>query len=149
MGTPNEAEIKALVGHEFPGGDYTVAHWENFLLTECTGGELLPGGMVHPVVMFHMPIIGAGTSIGEMFALGQAASDFSIGIESYDWEFFQPILENMQYSISARVTEADRRRSGERVFDRIQFQFDVADSRGTLAARSTITWAYGRSSDAS
>ncbi len=149
MGTPNEAEIKALVGHEFPGGEYTVAHWENFLLTECTGGELLPGGMVHPVVMFHMPIIGAGTSIGEMFALGQAASDFSIGIESYDWEFFQPILENMQYSISARVTEADRRRSGERVFDRIQFQFDVADSRGTLAARSTITWAYGRSSDAS
>ena len=149
MGMPDEAEIEALVGHEFPGGNYTVAHWENFLLTECTGGELLPGGMVHPVVMFHMPIIGANTSIGEMFALGQADSDFSIGIESYDWEFFQPIYEDVNYAISARVTEADRRGSSERVFDRIQFQFDVADPDGSLVARSTITWTYGRTADAS
>ena len=149
MGMPDAAEIEALVGHEFPGGNYTVAHWENFLLTECTGAELLPDGMVHPVVMFHMPIIGAGTSIGEMFALGQAESDFSIGIESYDWEFFHPILEEVNYAISARVTEADRRGSGERVFDRIQFQFDVAEPQGTLVARSTITWTYGRTTDGS
>ena len=36
---PSAAEIEALVGHEFPGGTYTIAHWENFLLTECTGSE--------------------------------------------------------------------------------------------------------------
>ena len=147
MAMPDVAEIRALVGHEFPGGNYTVAHWENFLLTECTGAELLPGGMVHPVVMFHMPIIGAQTSIGEMFALGQAESDFSIGIESYDWEFFQPLLEEVKYAISARVTEADRREGSSRVFDRIQFQFDVASPDGELVARSTITWTYGRTTD--
>jgi hypothetical protein len=39
---PVEADITRLAGHRFPGGFYTVAHWENFLLTECTGGELLP-----------------------------------------------------------------------------------------------------------
>jgi hypothetical protein len=105
--------------------------------------------MVHPVVMFHMPIIGANTSIGEMFALGQAESDFSIGIESYDWEFFAPILEEVGYAISARVTEADRRGSGDDVFDRIQFQFDVAGPDAALVARSTITWTYGRTPDAS
>jgi len=146
---PDAAEIEALVGHEFPGGTYTVAHWENFLLTECTGAELLSDGMVHPVVMFHMPIIGANTSIAEMFALGQAESDFSIGIESYDWEFFQPILEAVPYAISARVTEADRRGSGSAVFDRIQFQFDVASPEGERVARSTITWTYGRTANAS
>jgi len=149
MAMPDAAEIEALVGYEFPGGEYTVAHWENFLLTECTGAELLPDGMVHPVVMFHMPIIGANTSIGEMFALGQAESDFSIGIESYDWEFFAPILEEVTYAISARVTEADRRGDESRVFDRIQFQFDVAKADGELVARSTITWTYGRSGNAS
>ena len=69
---PPEAEIEALVGHQFPGGEYTIEHWENFLLTECTGGELLPDGMVHPVALFHVPILGANTSIAEMFALGQA-----------------------------------------------------------------------------
>ena len=80
-------------------------------------------------------------------ALGQAESDFSIGIESYDWEFFQPLLEEVKYAISARVTEADRREGSSRVFDRIQFQFDVASPEGELAARSTITWTYGRTTD--
>src|SRR5206468_3842875 len=95
MTLPPESEIRAIVGHRFPGGDYTVAHWENFLLTECTGAELLPDGMVHPVVLFHMPILGARTTIAEMFALGQAESDFSIGIESYDWEMFEPLREEV------------------------------------------------------
>lgn len=143
-GVPDAAEIEALVGHTFPGGHYTVAHWENFLLTECTGAELLPNGMVHPVVMFHMPINGAGTSIAEMFALGQAESNASIGIESYDWEFFRPILEDVQYAISGRVTEAERRGTGRTMFDRVQFQFSVAEPQGALVARSTITWRYGR-----
>ena len=39
---PNEKDINALVGHRFPGGNYTIAHWENFLLTECTGAEPMP-----------------------------------------------------------------------------------------------------------
>jgi hypothetical protein len=68
---PEESATSSLVGHRFPGGSYQAEHWENFLLTECTGADLLPDGIVHPVALFHMPIIGAGTSIAEMFALGQ------------------------------------------------------------------------------
>ena len=142
---PPEAEIEALVGHEFPGGEYTIEHWENFLLTECTGGELLPDGMVHPVALFHVPILGANTSIAEMFALGQAESDSSIGIESYIWEMPKMMYEDITYQITAKVTEADRRSDDERTFDRIQFCFDVAEPGGDLAARCTITWTYGRS----
>jgi hypothetical protein len=142
---PPEAEIEALVGHQFPGGEYTIEHWENFLLTECTGGELLPDGMVHPVALFHVPILGANTSIAEMFALGQAESDSSIGIESYVWEMPKMLYEDTTYQITARVTEADRRHEGERTFDRIQFCFEVAEPGGDLAARCTITWTYGRS----
>ena len=140
---PPVEEIQALVGHEFPGGVYTIEHWENFLLTECTGGELLPDGMVHPVALFHVPILGSNTSIAEMFALGQAESDFSIGIESYDWEIFRPLEEDTEYSVSARVTEADRRQGNGRIYDRIQFRFDLADGDGP-AARSTVTWHYRR-----
>ena len=142
---PDEKEIEALVGHEFPGGTYTVAHWENFLLTECTGSDPLPNSQVHPVVLFHMPILGANTSIGEMFALGQAETDFSIGIESYDWEMFTPMYEDVPYTITAKVTEADRRLlENGKPFDRIQFQFSVANPDGDLAARTTITWTYRR-----
>ena len=106
---PTAEEIRALVGHQFPGGDYTIAHWENFLLTECTGAQPLPDGLAHPVALFHMPILGAGTSIAEMFALGRAESDFSIGIESYDWEIHEPLREEVRYRVTGRITEADRR----------------------------------------
>lgn len=144
---PPEAEIAAIVGHAFPGGVYTVAHWENFLLTECTGADLLPDGMVHPVVLFHMPILGSRTTIGEMFALGRADSDFSIGIESYDWEMFEPLREERPYTVSGTVVSAERRtRPDGRLFDRIQFRFEVAQADGDLAARTTITWHYGRGS---
>lgn len=141
---PDEATIRALVGHEFPGGTYTIAHWENFLLTECTGAPPLPDGLAHPVSLFHVPILGAGTSIAEMFALGRAESDFSIGIESYDWEIHKPLHEELPYRVSGRVTEAERQRDGARTYDRIQFRFDLHEPDGAHAARSTITWRYGR-----
>ena len=142
---PDEAAITALEGYRFPGGHYTVAHWENFLLTECTGAELLPGGVVHPVALFHLPITGAGTSIAEMFALGQAESDLSIMIESYDWEMFSPLLEEVRYAVSGCITAAERRRNDAgQEYDRIQFRFEVGTPEGALAARTTITWHYTR-----
>ena len=61
---PDAASIRALAGHCFAGGNYTVEHWENVLLTGCTGAELLPQGMAHPIALFHLPISGAGTSGG-------------------------------------------------------------------------------------
>ena len=93
MTTPSESEIKSLVGQKFPGGKYTIEHWENFLLTDCTGAAQLPDGRAHPVALFHVSIMGAGTSIDEMFQLGQADSPFSISIESYEWEFCSVLLE--------------------------------------------------------
>jgi len=141
---PPVEEIRALVGHRFPGGTYTIAHWENFLLTECTGSEPLPDDLAHPAALFHVPILGAQTSIGEMFALGQADSDSSIGIESYDWEFYEPLREEHPYRIDAEITEADRREAKGRVYDRIAFRFDLKNPDGTPAARTTITWHYNR-----
>jgi hypothetical protein len=142
---PAEAEITKLAGHQFPGGFYTVAHWENFLLTECTGAQLLPGGMVHPVALFHIPIIGAGTSIADMFALGQAESDLSIMIESYDWETLLPLLEETRYHISGSILSAERCTNEQgKQYDRIQFCFEVQTPEDALAARTTITWHYTR-----
>lgn len=141
---PPVEEIHALVGHRFPGGHYTIAHWENFLLTECTGAEPMPDDLAHPVALFHVPILGANTSIGEMFTLGKARDDASIGIESYDWEFFKPLREELEYRIDGEITEADRIEADERVFDRIQFRFELKDDVGELTARTTITWRYRR-----
>ena len=146
---PTESDITRLAGHQFPGGFYTVAHWENFLLTECTGAQLLPNGMVHPVALFHLPIAGAGTSIAEMFALGQAESDLSIMIESYDWETFEPLREETRYRVTGGITSATRCENEQgKLYDRIQFCFEVHTPQDTpqdtLAARVTIIWHYTR-----
>ncbi len=143
---PTAKGIAALVDYQFPGGTYTVAHWENFLLTACTGSVPLPNGRVHPVALFHVPIIGAGTSIAEMFAVGYAESDFSIGIESYDWELFKPMQEEESYAVQARITVAERITQDNGTFhDRIQFRFDLSQADSKPVARATITWIYGRS----
>lgn len=142
---PAEPDITALAGHHFPGGFYTVAHWENFLLTECTGAELPPDGSVHPVALFHLPIVGAGTSIAEMFALGQAESDLSIMIESYDWETCLTLREETRYRVSGGIISAQRCKNDRGLtYDRIQFCFEVHTPVDALAARSTITWHYTR-----
>jgi hypothetical protein len=141
---PPEAEITALAGHRFAGGEYRIEHWENFLLTGCTGAELMPNGLAHPVALFHVPIMGSGTSIADMFELGQAESDLSIMIESYDWEMFTPLREEVNYAVSGSILSAQRcRNESEQLFDRIVFCFEMHET-GELAARTTITWHYTR-----
>ena len=142
---PAREAIEALAGHQFPGGDYRIAHWENFLLSGCTGADLLPDGLAHPIALFHLPITGAGTSIAEMFALGQAESDLSIMIESYDWEFFSPLREETPYAVSGKIVSAERCQNEQgNIYDRLQFCFEVCDTQQALVARSTITWHYTR-----
>ncbi len=143
MPLPDVEEIQALLGHEFPGGRYTIAHWENFLLTECTGADPLPDDLAHPVALFHVPILGAGTSIAEMFQLGQAETGISIGIESYEWEFHQTLREETEYLVTGKITTAERIITDDKTYDRIQFRFDLADDAEPVAT-TFVTWRYRR-----
>jgi hypothetical protein len=138
-------EITALAGHQFPGGTYKIEHWENFLLTGCTGAELLPNGMVHPVALFHVPILGAKTSIAEMFELGQAESDLSIIPEYYDWEMFEPLKEEVTYDISGKIVSAERRQNDQgQTYDWVQFCFEITSPEKILSARTTMAWQFTR-----
>ncbi len=141
----SEETIKALIGHEFPGGEYTIKHWENFMFTGCTGAKPMQDGLVHPSVLFHVPILACGTTITEMMELGHADGPDTIMVESYDWDMVQPIKEDVTYKGSGRITEASRCEGAmNNIFDRIQFSFELVDPEGELAARSIITWYYTR-----
>jgi acyl dehydratase len=142
---PSDDELAALVGHRFPGGTYRVAHWENWLLTDCTGREPMPDGLVHPVVLFHAPIQGAGTSIAELFRLGRASGDSgSVGLLGYDWEYLQPIREEITYRVEGGIISAERRTSPSGgVADHVAFGIELRDD-DVLVARVTNRWAFRR-----
>ena len=146
-----EDELLSLVGHRFAGGSYVVQHWENWLLTDCTGRDPLPDGLVHPIVLFHAPILGAGTSITELFRLADAAGPGSVGLESYDWEYIQPLREDVPYRMEGGIVEAERTvaptRSGEddtqAIVDRVAFRIELFDG-DVLVARITNRWRFRR-----
>ncbi len=142
-----EAELTALVGHRFPGGTYRIANWESWLLTDCTGRDPLPDGLVHPIALFHAPILGAGTSIAELFALAGAAGPGSVGIESYDWEYVVPLHEGVEYRVDGGIVEAERTTDARgRIVDRLAFAFELRD-RELLVARVTNRWRLHRGTD--
>ena len=141
----SEEQALALIGHRFPGGTRTIEHWENFLLTDCTGREQLPEGLVHPVALFHVPIQGAGTSIAELFALGMVEGAGSVGLDGYDWEYFQPLRENVEYRFEGGVIDVERKQDDQgRTYDRFVFSIDLSTADGAPAARITNHWRLRR-----
>lgn len=144
-----EAELHALVGHRFRGGSYTIQHWENWLLTDCTGRDQIGDGLVHPVALFHVPILGVGTSITELFEVGQATGAGSVGLESYDWEYLQPLRENVEYRMEGGIVEAERTTAeggnfgGGQIVDRVAFRIELYDG-DVMAARITNRWKFRR-----
>ena len=142
--TVTEAEMLALVGHRFPGGRYRIEHWENFLLTDCTGAEQLPDGLVHPIALFHVPILGSGITITRLFELGHAAGAGSVGLEGYDWEYLQPLREDIEYRIEGGIVSVERRSTDTgQVYDAVAFTIELFDG-DTVAARITNRWRFRR-----
>jgi hypothetical protein len=142
----NEETIKALVGHEFPGGEYLIEHWENFLLTQCTGSGLMKDNVVHPAALFHVPIRACDAKISELYELGHADSDASMMIESYECDMFQPLREDVPYKGSGKITEVERSVGEDgKTFDRLVLSFELKDPEGELTARSVMRWRYMRS----
>lgn len=140
-----EDELHALVGKRFAGGTRTIEHWENWLLTDCTGFDQLPDGLVHPIAMFHVPIQGAGTSIAELFEIAGARGAGSVGLDGYDWEYFATIREGVEYRIDGSVTEVERTvDDAGRVADRFVYSIELIDPDGVLTARITNHWRIRR-----
>jgi hypothetical protein len=140
-----EPDLLALVGHRFVGGTYRVAHWENWLLTDCTGAAPMADDLVHPMVLFHAPILGAGTSIEELFTIGRAGGGSgSVGLESYDWEYLQPLRENVDYRVEGGIVGAERVvTDAGAVVDRVAFCIELFDGE-RLVARVTNRWRFRR-----
>lgn len=135
-------------GYRFPGGRYTIAHWENFLLTDCTTAEQLPDGLVHPVALFHVPVIGSGTSIAALFDVCGAEGPGSVGLDGYDWEYFSPLKIETEYDVQGSIVMWEHRIDDRgNPYDAMKFSIELRDAGANFepVARVTNTWRFRRS----
>ena len=140
-----EDALAALVGYRFAGGTYCIGHWENWLLADCTGFAPLPDGLVHPIAHFHVPILGSGTSITDLFAIVGASGPGSVSLLGYDWEYPTTLREGVMYRGEGQITEATRTTDKDaKVADMITFCFELFDPADDLTARVTNRWRLNR-----
>jgi acyl dehydratase len=133
--------------YRFRGGRYTIAHWENYLLTDCTTAPQLPEGLVHPIAMFHVPILGSGVSITELFDVCGAEGPGSVGLDGYDWEYFEPLRIDTEYICEGSIVHWEHRLDeGGLPYDAMRFSIELRStaSPNPLVARATNTWRFRR-----
>jgi acyl dehydratase len=139
-------QLDDLLAIRFPGGTTVIEHWENWLLTDCTGRAPMTGGVVHPVAMFHVPIRGVGTSITELFeAFGTVAGDGRVALLGYNWVYDEPLREDVPYDVRGGVTNAVRHTGDDgAVGDEVSFTIEL-HAGGRRVAQATDCWYVHRS----
>ena len=81
-----------------PVGTYTIEHWGELAAHRLHRTRSTSRRSGTPLSLcFHVPIQGAGTSIAELFALGRVEGAGSVGLDAYDWEYFEPLREGVPY----------------------------------------------------
>jgi hypothetical protein len=142
---PDEASMRALVGHRFPGGNYRIEHWENFLLSDATGIAPLPGGLAHPAHLFHVAINGVGTTITELFRLAQSGPGEPVSIDHYDWRILEPLREDETYALSGGIVGFERsERDGSPTRDSFLYAIDIEDAQAERVAEVAFGWHFWR-----
>jgi hypothetical protein len=136
-----EQDLAALRDQRFPGGTAVIERWENALLCDTMGVEPLPDGLAHPAFLFHLPLRGAGLSIGELLALGRPESEDAVRGGGYRWTLHQPLRVETPYRFSGGVVSVERKR-GRRagVMDVLTFRIEINDDRdgSPVATAETI-----------
>ncbi len=142
---PHDAML-ALVGHQFPGGTYRIAHWENVLFHDATRADASTGSLAHPAILFHLAINGAGTSIEELFALARSdPADAMVSIGYYDWQLHQQLREEQTYYVEGSISAFERStRENRPVRDTFTYSMAVADEYRDAVADVEYQWHFWR-----
>lgn len=140
-------QMEALVGHQFPGGTFTIHHWENVLLCDAMACDPLPDGLAHPSYLFHAPLAGLGVSYGDIFELCYAESEEAIRAGEFVWDVREPLRVGHTYRMAGEILSVVRKR-GRRagLMDIVTFRIDAHESTDdSLVTSTTYSWVFLRS----
>lgn len=138
---PELAELRArLIGHEFPGGEFSVEEHERWLSHEAMKSPPIKPPLLHPVWVLLGSLRGMGMTIEELVALADVSPDGVLFGET-ELEQLEPLRTGVRYAVSGRIVSLERRQ-GKRAgtFDVLAFRMEISgtgDDEGRLAASST------------
>lgn len=134
------ADLQQMVGRPFASGAAEWAHWENWLLADCTGADPLPPGepLAHPVAIFPLALRAAGVTIADLFQRFGVGGGGSVRLAGYSWEYHRPLLVGHAYRGSAVVRRAEPRGDIVEVEFALVLSDDDAAGDGPTATMAAI-----------
>ena len=137
-----------VVGHELPGGSFSVAEHERFLSHDAMLAPPLPGDLLHPVWILLGALRGMGVTIEELVAVADARPSDGVLFGSTRMDQLVPLRAGVEYRVRGEVTDLTRhhgKRAG--TMDRMTFALTISEGDGTLCAVSEQTFLILRRSD--
>ena len=109
------ADLERLAGHDFPGGSFTIAGYEDWLMRDVLGAERGDGVHAHPIWAFAAPQGAMGITIDGVFHLCGSSADEGPLLGDTKVELIASLLIDHPYAVSGGIVSAvrkDRSRRG-------------------------------------
>ncbi len=139
------SDYSHLVGHQFPGGRYTLSPHVAWLWADCAVSEPDPAA-AHPSLAYLAAMQGCGVTIQDVFDLMGADADSGVMFGEITMDYDGVLVPGETYEFAGGVTSVERkqgRRAG--TFDRLTFEIS-AHREGERQQRFKITtsWVFPR-----
>lgn len=143
---PTEQELQALVGHRFPGGNYTVEPWRAWLTADAALDQPDPE-LAHPLFAWLASAGGWGISWDDFFALVGASAGDGPMFGEHESELQRPLRVGETFGVSGEIVSVQRKHGRSAgTFDVVGYRVDLRDDAGEPVAScyNSVVFPRGR-----
>lgn len=139
-----EEQLGSIVGRTFPGGDYTVEPYVDWLVHDVveSGHD---GDVAHPIFGFIASLRGKGMTLDELFDLCGATAAEGPMFGEHETELLRPLEVGETYAVEGEFVSAVRKQGKKTgTFDIVGFRLTLTDSHGRTAATAFNSFVFPR-----
>lgn len=146
MSVVAEEQVRAVVGHRFPGGRARIEPHVDRLLRDVIGGPLpASDGFAHPLMVFLAAQEGIGLGLEEVFALLHTTLADAPLLGEWSVEVEWPLRVGAEYEVRAQVADVVRKHSAHAgTFDVVSLLIEVIGERDRVDAQVRTSFVLPR-----
>lgn len=125
----SEEELNSKVGYRFPGGEYLLEPYKNWLTNDVVGAPNDENELAHPMFCYYAALNTMGVSLEEFFALFDATSDDGVMFGEAEIEIKAAMIPGSTYVVAGEVTAVERKTSKKLgIFDLVEFELTLHEA---------------------